>query len=306
MDFAEGGIIPAMPADVDTPEMARYLKRQTQLEQLQNLRPDFAAQQLAALDADKQAKEKIAAAQAEANVHPIFDMAAAWRRGGAAAGLEAVKSRRMDEANRMEAARVANQLDAAARIKIAESKAARKEGNVVAMMTADKELASIRNQKRQLESSIYGHDVSKYGHQTKAEVDREQIAAANARSQADREARALESKAEMGSRERIAALGIDRAEKAQNLKMYSIERSSPDMKKLSESVAAAEKRDSPDAPALRKAYNDRLTALEKKYKLTRQEAASAFEDADVIAAGAPAAGAGLPLPKGIVAKRVGD
>lgn len=289
MEFAEGGIIPTMPADVESLEMASIRNRQKQLEELQRNSPDFSAQQLAALDADRQARQQIAEKQTAAAVHPIFDMAAAWRRGGAGAGLEAVKAGRLADANRMEAARVAEQLDAAARIKIAEAKQAKLEGNIGKLMEVDKDLANIRNQQRQLQSSIYGHDVSKYGHQTKAEVDREQIASAEKRSQADREARALESKAEMGSRERIAALGLDRAEKAQNLRQYLDAMNSSDMKKLGESVASAEKRKSADAPALRKQLNEKRANYAKYYKLTPQEAASAFEGAGASASTAGAA-----------------
>lgn len=162
-------------------------------------------------------------------------------------------------------------------------------GSNAAAQEALKNIAGIKDKQadnafqiRQLAETARSTDV-------RATVDREQIAANNARSQADREARALESKAEMGSRERIAALGLDRAEKAQNLRQYLDAMNSDDMKALQKTVAAAEKRGSPDAPVLRKQLNEKRANYAKYYKLTPQEAASAFEGAGASASTAGAA-----------------
>lgn len=151
-------------------------------------------------------------------------------------------------------------------------------GSNTAAQDALKNIAGIKDkltdnafQIKQLAETTRGNDL-------RATVDREQIASAEKRNLAD-----------IVSRERTAELGIGKAEKAQNLRQYLDAMNSSDMKKLGESVAAAEKRDSSDAPALRKQLNEKRASYAKYYKLTPQEAASAFEGAGASASTAGAA-----------------
>lgn len=215
MGFREGGIIPPgirppeLPPEVESPEQKEMIATRQQLLALQKNRPDFTAQLMSALDADKQAREKIAAAQA-ANAPDTLSRLGELARNYSASGMrgvsEGVERNKKAATTRMEAEREANRLDALERVKLQQADYAMKIGDLDKAIEFTKEAAGIRNQKEQTRQTEFGNRANIFSTQSRAEVDREQIAAGDARSQADREARALESKAEMGSRERIAGM----------------------------------------------------------------------------------------------------
>lgn len=168
--------------------------------------------------------------------------------------------------------------------------------NAVKNMSAIKDkLSDNAFQIKQLAETARGTDVG-------AAVNREQIASADARSKAARESQERIAAAKRAADERIASLGQDKLDKAQNLKQYLDAMNAPDMKKLAESVAAAEKFKLPAATELRKQLNEKRANYAKYYKLTPQEAASAFESPAPTAS--PAAG-GTPADVAAYLKQYG-
>ena len=274
MGFREGGIIPPgirppeLPPEVESPEQKEMIATRQQLLALQKNRPDFTAQLMSALDADKQAREKIAATQA-ANAPDVLsrlgELARRYGAGGLRGISQGMENDRQETIMRMGAEREANRLDALERVKLQQADYAMKIGDLDKAREFTKEAAGIRNQKEQIRQTEFGNRANIFGTQSRAEVDREQIAAANARSQADREARALESKAEMGSRERIAGMGQSRQDEKDNRENFKVALSAT---KIADRIKnLANQQYNPKAKSDYEAALRDLDALAKQYKV---------------------------------------
>jgi len=105
-------------------------------------------------------------------------------------------------------------------------------GSNTAAAEAGKNIAGIKDKLadnafkiKQLAETARGTDVS-------AGVRREEIAAANARSAAELASAEKRNQADIGSRERVAGMGQDKLEKAQNLRLFINDINSVEMKKL--------------------------------------------------------------------------
>jgi hypothetical protein len=215
MGFKEGGIIPPgirppeLPPEVESPEQREMAATRQQLLALQKNRPDFTAQLMSTLDADKQAREKIAAAQA-ANAPDVLSRLGELARNYSASGMrgvsEGVEQNKKAATTRMEAEREANRLDALERVKLQQADYAMKIGDLDKAKEFTKEAAGIRNQQNQLRQTEFGNRANIFGTQSRAEVDREQTAAANERNRATLAAQAEENKLNRGSQERIAGM----------------------------------------------------------------------------------------------------
>jgi hypothetical protein len=146
----EGALAPT-PAMEESPDIAAIRAELARVKALQNARPDYHAQQIAALDADKQARAKAAAAQQE---RQGFEGLMALLAGGAKGGLggmgDANTQFNKELAGRQNAGREATLLDAQMRIKLGELEHARQIGDATNAMSAAKDIAGI---KRQMEAN---------------------------------------------------------------------------------------------------------------------------------------------------------
>lgn len=216
MNFIAGGVVPGiaapeLPPEVETPEQKQLVEQQRRYEELQKNRPDFTAQFMAALDADKQAREKIAATQA-ANAPDLISRlgayAADYVQGGASGALKGVRGRQKEAIDRMEATRQADKLDMLERVKLQQADYAMKIGEVDKAREFIREAADIRGKNNQLRQTEFGTRAKIFGDQERSVSGTADRASTEARSQADREARGMESKADRESRERIARMQI--------------------------------------------------------------------------------------------------
>jgi len=127
MGFREGGIVPyadggsiAMPPPENS-EVAAIHARQAEIEALNKARPDFYGQNIAALEADKQARAAAAAAQQK---RQGFEGLMALLQGGAQSGMAGMGAANTQfnrgVAERKEAGRQADLLDDKIRVKLGE------------------------------------------------------------------------------------------------------------------------------------------------------------------------------------------
>lgn len=203
MNFTVGGVVPGvtapeLPPEVETPEQRQLAEQQRRYEELQKNRPDFTAQFMAALDADKQAREKIAATQA-ANAPDLISRlgayAADYGRGGASGALKGVRDRQQEAIDRMEATRQADKLDMLERVKLQQADYAMKIGEVEKAREFIKEAADIRGKNNQLRQTEFGTRANIFA------TDERRASGA-----ADREAANARNLATIKSQERIAGM----------------------------------------------------------------------------------------------------
>jgi hypothetical protein len=288
---ASYGITGALPAEPESSEVAEMRMRQAERAALDKQR--IAELYARGTEATKNSDAAADAAQKEALKERYFERLLAVTGAGAQSRYGAGEG----YLNFQNAARKADalyaqqkQLNAMQQLEQDKYRYSLEAGSNTAAQDALKNIAGIKDkladnalQIRQLAETARGNDL-------RATVDREQIAAGDARSEADREGRRLESGAKIAADKYIAGLGLDRAEKAQNIKLFLNDMNSVEMKKLQEQVASAKRNKSPDAPALEKRLSDKRTSYAKYYKLTPQDVASAYEYAGASAS----AGAGGP------------
>jgi hypothetical protein len=214
---------PELPPEVESPEQKRMNTLEQQMLALQSKRPDFTAQLMSALDADKQAREKIAAAQA-ANapdtLSRLGSLARDYTGGGMRGVSEGVERDRKAATSRMEAEREANRLDALERVKLQQAQYAMEVGDIDKARERTKELAGIRNQQNQLRQTEFKTGADIYGTRIGEQNNTRTNASADARNQATLAAEAEQNRLRMASQERIAGMGqADRGSK-ENLAMF--------------------------------------------------------------------------------------
>jgi hypothetical protein len=199
---------PELPPEVETPEQREMAEGQKRLLALQQNRPDFTAQLMSALDADKQTREKIAAAQA-ANAPDVVSRLGQLARNYSASGMrgvsEGLEANKKAATARMEATRQADKLDALARVELQKAEYAMKIGDIDKAIAYTEKAAGMRDKQNQFRQTEFGNMVNIFGTQVTDQGNIRTNASADARSQADREARGMESKADRESRERISA-----------------------------------------------------------------------------------------------------
>ena len=234
MSFNEGGIIPyaygggidlstsdigvggasagaPTPALEESPEIAAILAKEAQKQALNKARPDFYRQNIAALDVDREARAKAAAAQQERRGIESF-MALVSSEGGmggmgrASTQLNQVRSARED------AARQANLLDAQMRVKLGELEHARQIGDVNNEISTMKDITGIKHQMAQVAVQREGQGVQREGHASTANTAASKLAQEKTEGALDRELRERELK----ERRRIAELGLGGQEDKQN------------------------------------------------------------------------------------------
>jgi len=266
--FAPGaGIMSGMPAPAaasSNPDIDSAQALKARLMELNEKRPDFLAQQMAALDADKKARGEEEASQKDRmGFNKLMAVLGGAARGGMGGMGEATTAFNRGVDAQRNAAREAALLDAQMRIKLGELDHARKVGDLTSYIAIDKDIAGIRNQMEQLKVQREGQQMQKYGYDTGASTADKDRAAAMERA-----------RLEAASRERTAAMGQGRTENAERLKLYLSDINTPDMKKLAEAVEAAERYKAPNAATMRKQLNDKRAEFARLRGITPQEAAA--------------------------------
>jgi hypothetical protein len=205
----EGALAPT-PAMAESPEIAAMREKAARIQALNRARPDYYAQNIAALEADKQARAEAAAQQQK---RQGFEGLMALLAGGAKSGMacmgEASTQFNKGVVAQQDAARQANLLDAQMRVKLGELEHARQIGDVNSEMGIEKEIAGIKHQRDQVAVQREGHGVQIRGQDTIAGT-----------ATADREARAVENAARNKSQERITAMQREATGNKENLALF--------------------------------------------------------------------------------------
>lgn len=309
MGFKEGGIVPyAAGGEIDlsglygrgfspndmtaslpeNPEVAAIRARQAEIEALNRARPDFYAQQVAALDADRQAR---AAAAAEQQKRQGFEGLMAILQGGAQSGMAGVGAANTQYnkgiTERKEASRQADLLDAQMRVKLGELDYARKIGDVTNAMGVEKDIAGIKRQLEQIGVQREGHGVQRegFGVQTRGQDIQERVA------KADRESRERTSAADNVARLAAANLGKDQRANSVNLAQYKEDVKTSGIVDKSKRAVAMAAASPAKAKELRDEINKELAYLAKRNNITYAEA-----EGELAALMGGAGGAAAPMP----------
>lgn len=281
MGFREGGIVPyADGGSIDlsglygrgfstesaspTPEnseVAAIRARQAEIEALNKARPDFYGQNIAALEADKQARAAAAAAQQK---RQGFEGLMALLQGGAQSGMAGMGAANTQfnrgVAERKEAGRQADLLDAQMRVKLGELDYARKIGDLTSAMGVEKDIAGIKRQMDQIAAQREGTAMQGRGYDITAQT-----------AAADREARAKESAANRASQMEVARLGQERRGNAENLAQFRAEVTAMGFKKMYEDAQQRSKYDSVGGKDMKDKADNALAALAAKYNLSKDD-----------------------------------
>lgn len=261
-------------AETESPEIAAIRMREAEINQLNKDRPDYLAQNIAALEADKAAREAISESQRK---REGFDALMAMALGGAKSGMAGMAegtqafNKQLDQ--RRDAERQANLLDAQLRVKLGEAEHARRTGDLAKNIEIQKEIATIKQQKEQLVGTRYGQDLQ-------AQVTREQIAAHSRDIEKQIAGQLAAAKASSALRGR-----------AQDIQEFKNEFDSRGLKKKYEALAQRETMNDPKAPELRRQLDAEYNGLKQKYGLTTADVGEAPGGA------APASATGAPGAK---------
>jgi hypothetical protein len=211
------GMLAPAPATAESPEVAAILANEARKQALNKARPDFYAQNIAALDADKQARAEAAAQQQK---REGFEGLMAMFAGGAKSGMggmgEASTAFNRGIVAQRDAARQATLLDAQMRVKLGELEYARQIGDIDGQSSVMKDIAAIKRQmetvaaqKAAVDASLEGHRVQGIGQGITAQT------AANRLAQ-----ELITGREGLASHERIAALQREVTGNRENLALF--------------------------------------------------------------------------------------
>jgi hypothetical protein len=271
---------PELPPEVETPEQREMAEERKRLLALQQNRPDFTAQLMSALDADKQTREKIAAAQA-ANAPDVVSRLGQLARNYSASGMrgvsEGLEANKKAATARMEATRQADKLDALARVELQKAEYAMKIGDIDKAIAHTEKAAGMRDKQNQFRQTEFGNRANIYGTQVTEQGNIRTNASADARNQATLAAQAKEGELDRKNAKTVAGMrgagGQDEALKTQlTLFQLTMRQSGVDdlRAKIAKMPNGLDGKPTPEKLALEKQANTLEANILKRFPLLSQ------------------------------------
>lgn len=259
-------------ARASTAEMAKLMKE----------RPDFLAQELAALNADKQARAAAAAKQKDRQgFEALMNMFAGGVEGGMGGMGRATTAFNREIATRENAAREADRLDALLRVEKSKAAYALKIGDTAALLDARKNIAGMQHQMDQVAATLEGYRVQARGQDIVAGTAREHTASQE-RIAANRDRTTLEA----------AQRAQDNKQEVLDLQRFRTAISTGKIAKLSEKMISLQ-----GISTAKPLYAETF----KEYRKAYNELAEQYNQPLLPKSGSAASSTGAPLPPAVAA-----